>query len=71
MMGANAKLVPLVKVAGREFLVGIDKRQFVDTNDQSHCIDMHSDRGRSMVNEMLGMEWRTYGVYPRDDGMGV
>jgi len=64
MANENAQLVPLVKLSGKEFLVDIDNREFVDKNDLNHCIDMHSKQGHSMVNKMLGMEWRCYAVYP-------
>jgi len=72
MVNENAQLVPLVELSGQKFLVDIDNRQFVDNNDLNHCIDMHSKKGRELVNEMLGVEWRTFGIYPRDeDGMKV
>lgn len=60
----NDQLVPLVKLGTREFLVDVENREFVDTSDLNHCIDMHSKQGRSMVDEMLGMEWRCFAMYP-------
>ena len=60
----NEQLVPLVKLGNREFLVDLDNREFVDTDDLNHCIDMQSKQGRNMVDEMLGMEWRCFAVYP-------
>ena len=70
-MDEDAKLVPLVKLDGQEFLVDIDNRRFIDTNDLNKCINMHSQRGRDMINEMAGMEWRCFSVYPGKDGMEV
>ena len=72
MANEHAQLVPLVELDGKEFLVDIDNREFVDKNDLSCCIDMHSKRGRNMVSEMAGMEWRCFAVYPdRQDELEV
>jgi len=60
----NDKIVPLVKLGNKEFLVDLDNREFVDTDNLNHCIDMHSKQGRSMVDEMFGMEWSCFAVYP-------
>ena len=60
----DEKLVPLVKIGNREFFVDLDNREFVDANDTNHCINMHSKQGRNMVNEMIGMEWHSFAVYP-------
>ena len=53
----------MVTLGNKEFLVDLDNREFVDTNDLNHCIDMHSKQGRNMANEMLGMEWHCFVVY--------
>lgn len=72
MANENAQLVPLVKLSGKEFLVDIKNREFVDKNDLNRCIDMHSTQGRNMINEMLGIEWRCFAVYPgKQDGTEV
>ena len=71
MTNENAQLVPLVKLGGKEYLVDIDNRQFIEIEDLNQCIDMHSMQGRDMVKEMLDTEWRCFSVYPRDDGMEV
>ena len=73
MAEEDSKLVPLVKLQGREFLVDIENRQFIDNDDISRCIDMHSARGRAMVDEMEGTEWRCFTLYPgrHDDGLEV
>ena len=69
MAEEDSQLVPLVKLGSREFLVDIENRQFIDNDDVSRCIDMHSARGRAMVDEMEGTEWRCFTLYPgRDDG---
>jgi hypothetical protein len=64
MVDENAQLVPLVNFGNKEFFVDIDNREFVDKNDLNRCINMHSEQGRNMVNEMLGMEWHCFSVYP-------
>jgi hypothetical protein len=71
-MDKNEQLLPLVKLNGREFLVDMDNREFIDTNDLNNCIDMRSKRGRDMLDEMEGLEWCCFAVYPgRQDGMEV
>ena len=69
-MNENTKLLPVVKLDGREFLVDIESREFIDTGDLSYCISMYSRKGHAMVNAMEGREWNCFAVYPRD-GMEV
>ena len=38
MANKNAQLVPLVRLGGKEFLVDVDNRKFVDINDLNHCV---------------------------------
>ena len=72
MVDENAELVPVVKLDGKEFLVDIYNREFIEVNDLNNCINMHSKKGRDMVNEMAGMEWNCFGVYPgKQDEMEV
>ena len=71
-MDEDKRLVPVAKLQGREFLVDIENREFVDTNDLNNCISMHSRKGRAMVSEMAGREWHCFSVYPgKQDGMAV
>ena len=71
-MDEQAELLPIVKLGGKKFLVDTENREFIETNDLNNCISMHSKRGRDMVNEMAGMEWRCFGVYPgKQNGMEV
>jgi hypothetical protein len=72
MVDENAQLVPLVKLGNEEFPVDIENRKSVDKNNFNRCIDMHSKQGCNKVNEMAGMEWRRFTVYPgKQDGMEV
>ena len=72
MVDEQARLVPVVKLDGKEFLVDTENREFIDVNDLNNCINMHSKKGRDMVNEMADMEWHCFGVYPgKQDGMEV
>lgn len=71
-MDEKAELLPIVKLGGKEFLVDIDNREFIDTNDLNHCISMHSEKGRDMANGMSDTEWHCFSVYPgKQDGMEV
>ena len=70
-MDENTKLLPVVKLDGREFLVDIENREFIDTTDLSYCIKMHSKQGHAMVNEMTDMEWNCFTVYLGKQGMVV
>ena len=71
-MVEGTRLLPVVILNGREFLVDIENKRFIETNDLNCYINMHSKRGRDMVNEMAGVEWRCFGVYPgKQDGMEV
>jgi hypothetical protein len=66
-MDENSRLVPLVKLGDREYLVDIDNREIVDAQARSRCIDMHSARGRKLLDEMPGQEWRCFAVYSRKE----
>ena len=63
-MDEDTKLLPVVKLDGREFLVDIENREFIDTNDLRDCVSMHSKLGRAMVAAMEGREWNCFVVYP-------
>lgn len=72
MADKKARLVPVLKLGDREYLVDIEKREFIDTNDLNNCISMHSHQGRVMVNEMASLTRNCLSVYPdRQDGMEV
>ena len=63
-MNEEARLLPVVKLDGREFLVDIENRGFIDTDDLNRCIPMHSKLGHAMVAAMEGREWNCFAVYP-------
>ena len=59
-MEKHKKLLPVVKVGDKEFLVDIDRREFREVSDPDCHIDMHSREGRDMVSTINGQEWRVY-----------
>ena len=69
-MNEHTRLLPVLELDGREFLVDIDNHQFINTDDLSHCISMHSKQGDALVNAMQDTEWRSFVVYP-DEGVEV
>ena len=71
-MDDDARLLPVVEPVGKEFLVDIENREFIDTSHANGGISMHSPKGRALVNEMAGLEWRCFRVWPgKQDGMEV
>ena len=62
MARENARLLPVIKWAGREFLVDVEARQFRDLNDADDLIDMHSLQGRAIVEQMRDTDWRVLAV---------
>ena len=69
-MNEHTKLLPVVRLDGKEFLADIENQRFIDTDDLSCCIPMYSKRGHAMVTAMEDREWNCFAVYPRD-GMEV
>ena len=69
-MNEHTRLLPVLELDGREFLVDIDNHQFINTDDLSHCISMYSKQGDALVNAMQDTEWRSFVVYP-DEGVEV
>ena len=61
-MGTDRELLPVGEVGDREFLVDVQRREFRGFRDPEYWIDMHSEKGREMVREIVGTEWRVYGV---------
>ena len=71
-MDEDTRMLPVVELHGKEFLVDIENREFIETDELNHCISMHSKKGRDMVSEMVDTEWRCYAVYPgKQEGMEV
>jgi len=58
----ETKLLPLAKIAGREFLVDIEHRQFRDFNQPDTVIKMHSLEGRELLEQMKGTDWNSMGI---------
>jgi len=67
------RLLPVVELFGKEFVVDVESRQFRDVDDPGNTVNMHSDEGRKMVEEVAGTEWRVYRVDrgPMKGGEGV
>ncbi len=58
----DAKLLPMAKISGREFLVDVERRELRDFNNPENIIRMHSSLGRQLVREMHGTQWNSMGV---------
>ena len=61
-MDTDAKLIPLAKVAGKEFLVDVEARVFRDFDDPDTVISMHSLAGRQLLEQMKGADWNSMGI---------
>ena len=61
-MEHNVKLLPLAKIANREFLVDIESREFRDFDDPKNVIKMHSPAGRELLEQMMGTDWNSVGI---------
>jgi hypothetical protein len=59
---SGAKLLPILKVDGIEYIVDIGRRQFRQFDDPANVINMHSKRGRKIVGEFLGQQWHCFGM---------
>ena len=62
-MEEDAQLLPVIKVNGTEYLVDVDSRLFREFNNPDNSINMHSEKGRNMLREMIGREWDCHGVF--------
>ena len=45
-MEQDARLLPVVKLYGEEFVVDVDSREFRDVDDPENVVNMHSAEGR-------------------------
>jgi hypothetical protein len=54
--------LPVGEFDGTQFFVDVESREFRDVDDPENVVDMHSEEGRRMVEEMAGMEWRVFRV---------
>jgi hypothetical protein len=72
IQGKEPRLLPIVKLHGIEYLVDIEQREFREFKNPDNVINMHSEKGRQIVNEIVGGQWNSFGVdsYPRK-GMEV
>jgi len=70
-MEDTRRLLPVVEFNNKEFFVDIENREFRDVNDADSAINMHSQRGREMVVQMQGTEWRRFAVEPGTKGLEV
>ena len=60
-------LLPIVKVDGTEYIVDVKQREFREFGNPDNAVNMHSERGRQMVNEIVGGQWESYAAasYPQ------
>jgi len=61
-MNENAKLLPLAKIDGRNFLVDVENREFRDFDNSDTVVKMHSSFGRKILSEMQGTGWNSMGL---------
>ena len=59
---SGAKLLPILKVDGIEYLVDVEHRELREFNDPANVINMHSKRGRKIVEETLGQQGHCLGL---------
>jgi hypothetical protein len=61
-MNEKTRLLPVVELEGMEYVVDVKNRQLVRFKEPGCTIDMHSQRGRRLVSEMQGQEWKSFVV---------
>ena len=61
-MNENARLLPLAKIDGTDFLVDVEHREFRDFGNPDSVIKMHSPVGRQILSEMQGTDWNNMGI---------
>jgi hypothetical protein len=61
-MKMETKLLPLAKVAGKEFLIDVENREFRDFDDTDAVIKMHSREGKELMEQMKGTDWNSMGI---------
>jgi hypothetical protein len=66
-MKQEQRLLPVVQIDGAEYLVDVERRQFVVYEAPELVVDMHSEKGRILVEKMHGMEWRAYALEPDEE----
>ena len=66
------RLLLVVKLNGTEYLVDVEQREFREFKNPDNVVNMHSEKGRQIVNEIAGTQWDSFDVdsYPRK-GMEV
>ena len=65
-MREDARLLPVIQWGGREFLVDVGARRFRNVDDAGDFVDMHSKKGREILEQMQDAEWRVFAVAARD-----
>jgi hypothetical protein len=53
----------LAKLGSKKFLVDVENRLFRNFRNSEEVIEMHSQKGRQMVKDMLGSEWDCHAVF--------
>lgn len=62
----ESRLLPITEYQGIQYLVDIENRQFREVPNGQVRISFRSEQGQAMVKEMLGSEWRSYGLVKED-----
>jgi len=58
----EARLLPILKVDGIEYLVDVERREFRELKNPASVIHMHSKRGRKIVEQSRGKQWPSFGL---------
>ena len=61
-MNQDTKLLPVIKLYGKEFLVDVERREFRDFDDPDNVVKMHSPVGRQLIKEIQGTDWNSMGI---------
>lgn len=56
------RLLPVVRLNGREYLVDVASRQFKEFRDSGRRVWFYSAKGRQMVRECGQTGWQSFGV---------
>jgi len=59
-------LLPIFKLEGTEYLVDVEHvehGEFREFKNPKNVVNMHSEQGRQIVNEIVGGQWDSFSVY--------
>ena len=56
-MKEDAQLLPVIRVNGTEFLEDVTRREFRELRNPEHGINMHSEKGKDLLKQMISREY--------------